>query len=154
MRQHVERSCPTESGLTPKGLHKVCCIVFFPLLLIVRRWRICSQAEAVGYFGDRKGLVLSMFSRASMSSLLQPTLRSYYPNLEMNLMNFTSFLINKHSLFFSFYGCIYGIWKFLGQGLIQSCSCQLMSQAQQHHWIQTTSVTYTAACGNMGSLTH
>ena len=54
---------------------------------------------------------------------------------------------------FIFYRCTYGIWKFLGQGSNQSCSCLPTSQSRQNR-IQATSVTYIAAYGNAGSLTH
>ena len=54
---------------------------------------------------------------------------------------------------FSFLHPHWGIWKFPGQGLNLSCSCWLTPQPQ-HHCIQATSITYAAAWGNSGSLTH
>ena len=45
-----------------------------------------------------------------------------------------------------------GIWKFLGEGSNQSCSCQSKPQTQQCQ-IQAISVTYTTAHGNARSLT-
>ena len=57
----------------------------------------------------------------------------------------------EHNLFL-FYHCTCGMWKFPGQGLNQSCSCQPIPPPQQHG-IWTTSATYTTAHGNAGSLT-
>ena len=48
-------------------------------------------------------------------------------------------------LFFSFYSYICSTQKFLGQGSNLSCSYRPTQQPQQH-WIQATSVAYTAAC--------
>ena len=45
------------------------------------------------------------------------------------------------------------MWKVPGQGLNGICNYRPMPQPQQHQ-IQATSVTYTATCGNPGSLTH
>ena len=45
------------------------------------------------------------------------------------------------------------IWKFLGQGSNQSCSCQPTPQPQQHG-LRATSETYTTVCANDGSLNH
>ena len=53
-------------------------------------------------------------------------------------------------LFFSFYSLSHGLWKFPGWGLNLNCSCQTMSQPQQHG-IRAVSVTYAASCI---SLTH
>ena len=55
--------------------------------------------------------------------------------------------------FFSFLGCTHGIWKFLGQGLNQSCSCQPTPQPQELG-TRATSATYTTAHGKAGSPTH
>ena len=52
--------------------------------------------------------------------------------------------------FFFFYGCTHSIWKFPGQRLNQSCSCQPTPQQRR---IQATSVTYTTVPGNTRSLT-
>ena len=54
---------------------------------------------------------------------------------------------------YSFYSCTCSIWKFSGWKSNWSCSCPPMLQPWQH-WIQAASVTYTAAAGNAGSLTH
>ena len=54
-------------------------------------------------------------------------------------------------LFVFFYSRTYGIWKFLGQGSHQSCSCR---PVPQQHWIQATSATYTTVNSNTRSLTH
>ena len=56
-------------------------------------------------------------------------------------------------IFLSFFGCTCGIWKFLGEGSSRRCSCRPSSQPQQCR-IRATSVTYTSACSNAGSLTH
>ena len=61
--------------------------------------------------------------------------------------------INDVFLFFSFYSWTHGMWKFLGQGLYQSCRCRRTPQPQQHG-IRATSGIYTAACRNAGSLIH
>ena len=55
-------------------------------------------------------------------------------------------------LFFPFYSCTWGIWKFLGQGLKMSCSCG------SRHSVETPDLScilaYAIAQGNPGSLTH
>ena len=56
-------------------------------------------------------------------------------------------------LFFSLYGHTWGIRKFLGWRVKQSCSYQPTPQPQQHG-IRATSATYASGCGNAGSLTH
>ena len=60
-------------------------------------------------------------------------------------------------LSFFFFGCFWvftwGIWRFLGQGLNQSCSCWPTPQLQQLE-ILAASVTNMTANGNAGSLTH
>ena len=61
--------------------------------------------------------------------------------------------INYHQVLFSFQGHTCGMWRFPDQGLNQSCSCRPMPQPQQRR-IQGASVTYAAAHGNAGSLTH
>ena len=53
-------------------------------------------------------------------------------------------------LFFSFCGCTCGIGKLLNQGSNWICSGNLHQPWQ--HWIQDSSVTYTAAWSNAGSL--
>ena len=55
--------------------------------------------------------------------------------------------------FSPFYSHTCGIWRLPGQGSNRSCSCLPTPQTQQRR-IQATSVTYMAACGNDGSLTH
>ena len=45
-----------------------------------------------------------------------------------------------------------GIWKFLGYGSNQSCSCWPTTQPQQH-WIWTASAIYATAHSNTRSLT-
>ena len=56
-------------------------------------------------------------------------------------------------IYFSFYGCTCGIWKFQGWGSNQGCSYWLMPQPwPQRIW--ATSADYATACGNTGSLTH
>ena len=62
-------------------------------------------------------------------------------------------IVQRKLHLFSFYCHTCGIWKFPGQASNQSCSCQPMSQPQQHQ-IQATSATYATACDNTGSLTH
>ena len=68
---------------------------------------------------------------------------------------FTSCLVQTNGFFFflSFWGCPCCIWKFPGQGSNRSCSCQLKPQPQQRG-IWASSVNYTTAHGNTGSLTH
>ena len=61
-----------------------------------------------------------------------------------------------HGFFFFFFFFLdhtCGIWRFPGWWLNWSCSCQPPPQSQPHQ-IRATSVTYAAACGNTGSLTH
>ena len=59
--------------------------------------------------------------------------------------------IANYIIFFSFYGCTYGIWKFPGQGLNQSCNCSLcLSNTGSELPLQPT----PKACSNAGSLTH
>ena len=53
--------------------------------------------------------------------------------------------------FFSFDGCTCSIWKILGWGLNQSCSCQ---PTPQQHQIWAKSPNFTTARSNAGSLTH
>ena len=55
--------------------------------------------------------------------------------------------------FFFFKGRTCSIWRFPGQGLNRSYSCQPIPQPQQHR-IQATSATYTTVHGNTRSLTH
>ena len=69
-----------------------------------------------------------------------------------NLINSNISQILFYLLLF-FQGCWCGIWKFPGQGLNWSCSCQPIPQTQQHQ-IQTMSATSTTAHGNTRSLTH
>ena len=52
-----------------------------------------------------------------------------------------------------FYVCTNDIWKFLGQGSKQRCSCQPTPQPWQH-WNLGASVTYAIACSNTRSLTN
>ena len=59
----------------------------------------------------------------------------------------------ENGFFFSFYSCIWSIWKFPGQGLNQSCSCRPTPQPQQCR-IRVLSETYATAYGKAGSLTH
>ena len=66
------------------------------------------------------------------------------------LMSFIYAFIFSSYFFFS---CTHGIWKFPGQGLNWSCSCQPIPQPKQHG-IWDTSVTYTTAHGDAESLTH
>ena len=63
------------------------------------------------------------------------------------------FCVFSFFLSFFFYGHTCSIWKFLGQGLNGSCSCQPTPQ-QQQRGIPATSVTYTTAHSDNGSLTH
>ena len=56
-------------------------------------------------------------------------------------------------VFCFFQGCTCGTWRFPGQGLNQSCTCQPMPQPQQHG-IRATSATHTTDNGNARSLTH
>ena len=56
-------------------------------------------------------------------------------------------------IFSSFQGCMCSIWKFPGQRLNRSCSCQPVPQPQKCG-IQATSATYATAHGDAGSLTH
>ena len=53
-------------------------------------------------------------------------------------------------LFFTFYGCTWGTWKFLELGWKWTCSCRPMPQ---QHQIRAEPVTYAAARGNTRSLT-
>ena len=55
--------------------------------------------------------------------------------------------------FFVFLGPHRGIWKFPDLGSSWSCSCQPTPQPQQRQ-IWATSVTYTTAYSNAGSLTY
>ena len=56
----------------------------------------------------------------------------------------------KKLVFLFFQGHTFGIRKFLGQGLNQSCGCRLMPQPQQCQ-IQAASAIYIAAHSNAGS---
>ena len=60
-------------------------------------------------------------------------------------------------LFFFFFclfqDCTHSIWRFPGQGLHQSCSCQPIPQPQPRR-IWAASSTYTIAHGNARCLTH
>ena len=60
---------------------------------------------------------------------------------------------NSKNVVFFFKSHAHNIWKFPGEGSNQSCSCWPMPQAQQCQ-IQAMCVTYTAAHGNTGALTH
>ena len=53
----------------------------------------------------------------------------------------------------SFFFFSFNIWKFPGKGSNQSCSCRPPPQPQQCR-MRMTSVTYTTALSNVGSLTH
>ena len=63
------------------------------------------------------------------------------------------FPFKKTIFFFFVFKHTCSIWRFPGQGSNWSCGCWPTAQPQQHG-IWATSATYTAACGNAGSLTH
>ena len=65
-----------------------------------------------------------------------------------------SFLLKKIYYYYYFFLSFWGhIWRFPGQGSNRSCSCWLTPQTQRRQ-IRASSVTYTTAHGNAGSLTH
>ena len=67
--------------------------------------------------------------------------------LGLHLLNFYFFI-----LFFVFWGCTHGIWRFPDWGTSWSYSCRPMPKPQQH-WIRAVTVTYTTAHSNARSLT-
>ena len=83
--------------------------------------------------------------------LLRPTvLKKAEPEARIEVLTLCCCLF---SFFSPFYSHTCGLWKFLGQGSNQSCSCRPTPQSRQHH-IRGTSATYAPPCGNTGSLTH
>ena len=80
-------------------------------------------------------------------------LNSTRKHLAAKALIFCSDVFFSFLSFFAFQGCTCGMQKFPGQGLNQNYSCWPMQQPQQCG-IQALSLTYTAADGNAGSLTH
>ena len=73
-----------------------------------------------------------------------------YKNSVCGKCNFYLFILFK-KFFLVFY--THSIWRVPGQGSSWSYSCQSTPQPQQHQ-IRATSVTYSTAPGDAGSLTH
>ena len=76
------------------------------------------------------------------------TKRIFHTHLFINWLSIKSFFF-----FFAFQGRTHGIWRFPGQGSIQSYSCRPTPQPQQLG-IRATSATHTTVHSPAGSLTH
>ena len=121
-------------------------------------WVAGNWNHKTNYKAPHKKKKLSLF-RMKLSDLSQITsiIISYSHRSRAYCQQTSLFQLmwihEKFFFFFSFCSCTCSIWKFLGQGLNQSCSCQSAPQPQQHG-VRAASVTYATACGHTRSLTH
>ena len=119
----------------PKDLH----------LLLVAHWVLGFQNE----FWRNTNIPLIAFYKWIQIPII--LVKFYQIAITIQFINTHSFF--SFLFFFSFCGCIWGMWKYLGQVWNWSCSCQPILQPWQHQ-LQAASATYTTVHGNARSVTH
>ena len=80
--------------------------------------------------------------------------RSRVGSFSLLIQNLFLLQYSLSPVFFSFYGQTCSIWSSWARDLIGAAAEATAMPQPWRHWIWATSVTYTAACGNTGSLTH